>query len=128
MAELFLQDLGPVFVAQTTGFDFGVDLFVGFRNEQGGVNIVMVEVKATEQLATQRWSLKRSQYALLSESNVPALILVVDVKRSRYFYALANQSLAIGKGESVSFDIIEVDDKERTALVDKLSKAAVLPP
>lgn len=89
---------------------------------------MMVEVKATEQLATQRWSLKRSQYALLSESNVPALILVVDVKRSRYFYALANQSLAIGKGESVSFDIIEVDDKERTALVDKLSKAAVLPP
>ena len=47
LAELFLQELQPLFVAQSTG-ESGYDFFVGFRNPKGGVNNILVEVKSTE--------------------------------------------------------------------------------
>ena len=37
LAELFLQDLHPSFVAKPTA-DFGYDFFVGFPNTHGGIN------------------------------------------------------------------------------------------
>jgi len=47
IAELFLQDLNPSFVAKPTT-DFGYDFFVGFPNSDGGINNYAVQVKATE--------------------------------------------------------------------------------
>ena len=121
LAELFLQDLQPLFVAQPSGRDFGIDFFVGFTNARGGVNIVTVEVKATEELASPRFRLKKNQFALLANSNVPGLILVVDVKRRRYYFCIADAADAEAGAEFVSFPLTEVDDASRKALVDRLS-------
>ena len=105
-----------------TRSDFGIDFFVGFRNAKGGVNVVTVEVKATERLAGQRFQLKRAHFALLANSNVPGLILVIDVKRSRYYYSLANATDAAGEGEFVSFPLTEWDEVGRRDLVETLSR------
>ena len=48
MAELFLQELEPAFVAQPVT-DFAYDFFIGFSKPDGGINTYAVEVKATEQ-------------------------------------------------------------------------------
>ncbi len=55
LAELFLQDLNPEFVARATG-DVGYDFLVGFRNSRGGVNNISGVVKTTERLVQNRTS------------------------------------------------------------------------
>jgi len=46
MAELFLQELNPKFLARPTE-DFGFDFLVTFKNPKGGLNTYGVEVKGT---------------------------------------------------------------------------------
>src|ERR1700728_1089139 len=79
LAELFLEDLKPEFVARTTG-DVGYDFLVGFRNLRGGINNIAVEVKATERLVQNRFPLRRKLYQRFAYSNIPVLFIVVDVK------------------------------------------------
>jgi Domain of unknown function (DUF4365) len=121
LAELFLQELQPLFVAQSTG-DSGYDLFVGFRNPKGGVNNILVEVKSTERLARKQFPLPRKNYERYAYSNVPALLIVVDVKENRLYYAwltpddpeLANES------STVRVDLTEINDDTKQALRDRL--------
>ena len=87
MAELFFQELDPLFVSRPTTEDIGYDLLVGFRNEKAGINTIAVEVKSTEQLLEPRFSIQRSAFNRLVHSNVPALLLVADVKQNRLYYA-----------------------------------------
>ena len=121
LAELFLQDLRPMFVAKPTGADYGIDFFVGFKNAKGGVNLVMVEVKATEALADSRYRLKTDHFVRLANGNVPGLILVVDVKLRRYFYCIADPSSAKSTGQFVSFAVVEADETNRNELIRQLS-------
>jgi len=120
LAELFLQDLQPRFVAQTASDNLGVDFFVGFDNGKGGVNLVSVEVKATQQLSGSRFHLPMQHYALLANSNVPGLIVVVDVKQNRCYYAIANAAEVIQDRQTISFPLIEGDEAGRKALIDRL--------
>jgi hypothetical protein len=121
LAELFLQDLHPLFVAQATGRDLGVDFFVGFSNGRGGVNLVAVEVKATEQLSRPRFVLPRRQYEVLANSNVPGLIVVADVKKNRCYYAIATPVTIADDRQTVSFPLTEADEIGRKALIERLA-------
>jgi hypothetical protein len=94
LAELFLQDLDPEFVARPTA-DFGYDFFVGFRNSRGGINNVGVKVKATEQLRSDRLPVPRDQFNTWTQSNIPILLIVADVKENRLFYALPSREGSI---------------------------------
>lgn len=87
LAELFLQDLGAEFVARPTA-DLGYDFFVGFSNPDGGINIAAVEVKATDRPIQSRYPLQKRLFRRLANSNIPVLLLVVNVKENRLFYAL----------------------------------------
>jgi len=122
LAELFLQDLRPRFVARADTLDVGVDFFVGFSNTRGGVNLVAVEVKATEQLSKARIGLARKHYTLLANSNVPGLILVVDVKQSKYYFAFADNANMLDSRETIWVQLLEADEDGRSALLKQLSE------
>ena len=121
LAELFLQDLKPEFVARPTA-DFGYDFFAGFRNPRGGINVIAVEVKSTEHLTKDFISLKKSTYDTLANSNIPVLLLVVDVKENDYYFAwpdpdVSNQQ----KAGMMKVQLTKVNDKLRKELRDRLA-------
>lgn len=114
LAELFLQDLGPKFVARPST-DFGFDFFVGFSNSHGGVNLVTVEVKS-RQTTEPTQQLRASTYNLLANSNVPGLVLVIDVKSNRVLYHLVPPARGVLRKQNVTVPLIEVDDAQREYL------------
>jgi hypothetical protein len=124
LAELFLQELGAVFVARPTG-DLGYDFFVGFNNSEGGVNIAAVEVKATERPVHAHFPVQKRLFRRLAKSNVPVLLLVVNVKDNRLFYAVTG-SYPIGddaEANTVSIPVTAVDETTRDELRDLLANS-----
>jgi hypothetical protein len=86
MAELFLQELQPVFVAQPVT-DIGYDFFIGFTNSEGGLNTYAVEVKATQHPVNEKYRMPGDQFRRLVSSNLPVLLLVAEVKQNHLYYA-----------------------------------------
>ena len=120
MAELFMEDLGPTFVARTT-VDFGYDLFVGFMNSKGGVNITGVQVKATERIVTSYYVIDSRLFARLAYSNIPGLLLVADVKQNRLFYAWPTHVDTSDRlADSIRILITEINDNTRVGLLKRL--------
>ncbi len=110
IVELFLQDLGPPFVAKPTT-DFGYDFFVGFSNVDGGINNYAVQVKATERPVPSRFPIQTTLYERLAHSNIPALLIVVDVKQNRLFYAWLTPECERRRGvHTIMIPVKEVDD------------------
>ena len=111
MAELFLEDLSPQFVARPTTANLGYDLLVGFPNEKRGVNSFAVVVKATERPPGKRFQFRRQMLDRFAHSNVPGLLLVADVKQNKMYYAwLASEHLNGAHGANVSIPVIELDE------------------
>jgi hypothetical protein len=104
LAELFLQELGAEFVARPTA-ELGYDFFVGFNNPDGGLNIAAVQVKATDRPVQSRFAVQKRLYRRLANSNVPVLLLVVNVKENRLFYALPD---AYAPGEEASTNTVQI--------------------
>jgi hypothetical protein len=114
LAELFLQDLEPEFVARPTE-DFGYDFFAGFRNPRGGVNIVAIEVKSIERPTSGFIKIKRTAYTRWVNSNIPVLVLVVNVKENDYHVAWPDPEVLKQDQESnvVKVPLTKIDDKSR---------------
>jgi hypothetical protein len=117
IAELFLQDLGPAFVARTT-HDMGSDFLVGFTNALGGVNTFAIEVKSTEEPVSDHVAISKQRFDRLAYSNVPAILLVVDVKHNRLHYAwVPSDGSETRKGNrQVAIAVTPVDDAEKVRL------------
>jgi len=123
IAELFLQDLNPSFVAKPTS-DFGYDFFIGFQNANGGINNFAVQVKATSRPVPSRFPINAKLYKLLAHSNIPALLLVVDVKQNKLFYAWLSPGITKSGHEAkktMRIPVIEVNDLVREELRQKLA-------
>lgn len=128
MAELFLQELEPEFVAQSTIPNFEFDFLVGFMNPQGGINTFAVEVKATERELTEGFSVRPKIYALLAHSNIPALLLVIDVKNNVFYYAWPSDNPEVSQlQDSVQVPIIRVSDETKKELVARMSGQKAVP-
>lgn len=121
MAELFLQELNPAFVAKTDNIDFGVDFILGFKNDSGGINVVFVEVKSTESTLRQDVKVSRNQFKILSNSNVPGLVLVVDVKTNSYYYRLVDKLISIEGKSSIVLSLKEYKQEERDILINEIT-------
>ncbi|MFP2895329.1 DUF4365 domain-containing protein [Corallococcus sp. 4LFB] len=119
MAELLLQDLHPAFVARSESSDFGVDFFVGFLNPKGGMNIVAVEVKSTGNPAPSTFKISRRAHNLLTNSNIPGLLLVINTKLNRHYYAEPTQNDE--GGEMVTIPITEATGNSWASLARRLS-------
>lgn len=122
IAELFFQDLNADYVAQPAS-NAGYDFLVGFANTRGGTNNYIVEVKATERPVTSLFPLETKLYERLANSNIPALLLVVDVKRNQVFYGRLRPESIEGQRDinTVKIPVIAVDDAVRAELRNELS-------
>jgi hypothetical protein len=118
LAELFLQELEPEFVARSTP-DFAYDFLVGFRNPRGGINNVAVEVRATERLAGKQYPVSRRKYVSWAYSNIPVILLIIDVKRNRYYYASPSPEVS-GDSETLRVDLTEITDSTKAELRKRL--------
>ena len=124
MAELFLQELGATYIAKSNAPDFPFDFFIGFTTATGGLNTYAVEVRATEQLVAGHYALRGRLVDYLAQSNIPVLLLVVDVKRNRLYYAWGNSIASAprsnGGNPTVTVPVCELDDHTKTALRHEL--------
>ena len=121
MAELFLQELEPKFLARPT-LDLGFDFLVGFKNPKGGVNTFAVEVKGTERNISSSFPLDKRSYRRLVNSNVPGFLLAVDVKQNKLFYAWparGDTTLYSGTG-TISVPVTEINEMTKTTLRKRL--------
>jgi len=123
MAELFLQDLNPDFVAKPTS-DFGYDFYLGFQNPNGGINNYAVQVKATSRPVPSQFPIKTRLYKLLTYSNIPAFLIVVDVKQNKLYYACFSPEMPKDFQETktiIRIPVTEVNDLVKEDLRKKLS-------
>ena len=121
IVELFLQDLDPLFATRPTE-DFGFDYLIGFTNSQNGLNLIAVEVKSTERPIEGHFSIQKRLYERWSHSNIPVLLLVVDVKQNQLFYALPTPHGPNGSSQknTIAVNLTEIDEKTKKELRDRL--------
>jgi hypothetical protein len=128
LVELFLQELGAEFITRPEAdLDLGYDLFVGFKNPEGGINLTAVEVKATERPIDALYPVQRQIYQRLANTNIPVLLLVADVKQNRLFYALPGSDPmgAERDAEIVSIPLKEADETATRELRAHLAQSQV---
>jgi hypothetical protein len=111
MAELFLQDFEPKIVARPED-EYSYDFLASFENDKGGINTVGVIVKATDKAVPLKYSLDRKLYKRLVHSNLPGLLLVVDVKQNKVFFWWPQkiESAENSTARSVTIPVTEADD------------------
>ena len=73
------------------------DLLVGFLNDSGGINTFAVDVKAAEAPPAKAIRISQQKFRRLANSNVPGLLLVVDVKSNGMYYAWPSTDRARGR-------------------------------
>jgi hypothetical protein len=122
LAELFLQELEPEFLARPTA-DFGYDFFAGFRNPRGGINIIAVEVKSTQKVTSNLIEVAKTKYVQWANSNLPVLLLVVDVKQSEYYFAWPNPDAPDQhqRSDRIHVSLVRIDDKSKGELRNRLA-------
>jgi len=121
IVELFLQDLEPAFVAQST-LDFGYDFLVGFINAEGGINTSAVVTKATEQPVPDRYGLPKKIYEQLAYANIPVLLLVANVKENRLYHAwIKPQHSADCANGTISVPVVEIDREAQQSIRQQLA-------
>lgn len=132
LTELFLEDLNASFIAQPSSEEFqkgvGYDLLVGFSNGSGGVNHYAVRFDTRESQPPLHYPLPKELYkglAQLAYSNIPALLLVIDVKHNHIFYAWITPDKLEEPQDSRTINILltEVDDTVKKQLRDQLTSS-----
>jgi len=88
LAELFLQELGPDYLAQASGPGNPFDFLASFVASDGTSKSIGVQVKATQQEVGSHFRLSSPESAVRAwqKSNTPVLLVVVDTKRSKVFF------------------------------------------
>ena len=121
LAELFLQDLKPDFIAQSTP-EIGYDFLMGFSNPRGGINNIPVEVKTTDHPPRGHFIIPKKQYDQFTHSNIPVLLLVADVKANTFYYAWLSPDIAESDvlDNKVRIRVTEIDDKSKGELLNRL--------
>jgi len=82
--------LKPLTLMQVTQQNTFGDFYVGFRTKKGRLVTIMVEVKATEKPVSGTFHFHGPE-----SSNIPVLILVVDVKANELFFNWASEARGV---------------------------------
>jgi hypothetical protein len=121
MAELFLQDLHPTTIARPPEH-FGYDFLVSFSNRSGGINTFGVEVKLTTRDDPSSFEVNRRMYDRLAHSNIPGLLLVVNVKENSFFFGWATRAdTRYSASGPISIRLTRINDKVKSELHKKLT-------
>lgn len=124
MAELFLDDLRPAFVARASadmGRDAGYDYLVGFPNAAGGINTYAVVVKAAEE-TRPTVTVSREVYDQLRNSNLPTLLLAIDVKHNTLSYAWPGDDPVGGRRAAATLHVTVADETAKRTLRHRLTE------
>jgi hypothetical protein len=122
LAELLFQDLKADFISRSTQ-DADTDFLVGFSNAKAGVNTFSVQIKATEKPVTKSgFAISKSVFNRLAYSNVPGLLIVVDVKQNRLYYAWLKPENSKARGDTVLVSLSEIDEKANAELKAQLTR------
>lgn len=94
LAEMFLRDLNPKFLAQASFQGAVWDYMVAFQTTGGKLIHVAVQVRATEQPFSAKFTFAAlpQQVNQFLKSNLPVLILIVDVKTKSYAWNWASNA------------------------------------
>jgi hypothetical protein len=126
MAELFLEELGASFVAKSDTAEIPFGFFAGFPTSGGGLNTFAVEVKSTETPIMSPYPIHDKLVDYLMKSNIPVLLLVVDVKRNQIYFgwgsAIERSGTPSSKKASAFLRVTEVDNSVREQLHTELTK------
>jgi hypothetical protein len=91
LAQEFLMDLNPTYFA-SLGSNIALDYIAFFSKENGSPIAIAIEVKATEQEINNAFFLHSRQLERYQHSNIPVLLVVVDVKRNEVFFNWINET------------------------------------
>lgn len=121
IAELFLQDLAPEFVARTTP-EFGYDFLMGSTNREGGITNCAVQVKLTESPVNDYFPIRRELFERLAHSNIPTLLLIVNVKDNQLYFVFPGPEVSelLGNGNVVRIPVTKVDERAKHEIRKKL--------
>lgn len=86
LAEQFLLELKPNYISPMQGLDFGIDYMAFFSKSDGTPIAIAIAVKATQQEIKGHYLLSSSQAQRLLNSNLPVLIIVIDVKSNNTYF------------------------------------------
>ena len=123
--ELFLGDLKPALaVAAPDAADAHHDYLIGFKNARRGTNLCVVEYVATDRPVPARYPLPQADRNRWVNSNVPVLLLVVDVVRNQLYYAWPADPgvMTAGRAKRASLALAPVDDAAKRDLRRRLVK------
>lgn len=89
LSRVFLEDMHPAILLETTEDDCGFDFLLGLETPEGGTRHFAIEVKATENLTNLEFavSMPTETVRYWKGSNLPLVFLVVDSKLNRFFFA-----------------------------------------
>ena len=121
MVELFLRELEPAFLSRAPNGKVGYDLLVGFRNALSGINTFAVEVKSTEDPVGPTFPLPAAEAARLAHSNVPALLVVADVRRNHLYVGRVAAADAPVRRRTVRIPVEAIDNAGRHRLRERLT-------
>jgi hypothetical protein len=87
-----------------------------------GINSYAIEVKGTAKPVSSKYRVHASTFKRLANSNIPALLLVVDVKENNLFYSwIENEAIQEHEGKvSFSLPVIKLDELSKNELLKKL--------
>jgi hypothetical protein len=102
LAEEFLLDLAPNYLAPMQDTSIGIDYMAFFSRDDGSIVVIAIEVKATQQEVKGRYSFPSSQALRLLKLNIPALILVVDVKENGIHFNWIRDAIPIEQQASLA--------------------------
>jgi Domain of unknown function (DUF4365) len=123
MAELFLRDLEPSSLWRPGQIDNGVDYFITFVNRRGGTNSFAIEVKATEREVKSTFPVDEKTVRSMLLSNMPSLLLVVDAKMNKLYFAWIDKELtnSPSKAGKIDLKVKAVTDTQKRKLRERMT-------
>jgi hypothetical protein len=103
LTKQFLFEIEPEDLIYTGDHaDHLFDYMALFLKPDGSPVTIAIAVKATEEEIEGAYPFKVSDLEKFKNSNIPVLILVIDVKRNQYFLNWAKNAIVTGQKESLN--------------------------
>ena len=84
--------------------DSDVDYIALFAKADSGLITIAMTVKPTEEEIKGVYPVKVSELNKLKNSNIPVLILVIDVKRNQYFFNWVSELAQFNESDTLNID------------------------
>lgn len=127
LAESFLLGLEPNELRIMKDSDMGFDYVAFFSKADSAPVLIGVEAKATEREVKGRYPFQLEHLKRLQNSNIPILIVVLDVKRNEIYFNWAQDAIpAKDKKSSDARSVFKLDLRKATPEeVEKLKREII---